>query len=42
MLTQQQQLAVESSSKAILVLAGPGTGKTTVLTHRVVYLIKEQ
>jgi len=42
MLTQQQQRAAACPSQRVLVLAGPGTGKTTVLSHRIAYLIKEQ
>ncbi len=41
-LTKAQQQAVESTSRAIIVLAGPGTGKTRVLVHRVAHLIKHR
>ncbi|MFO0857786.1 MAG: ATP-dependent DNA helicase [Phycisphaerales bacterium] len=41
-LTDAQRRAVESTSRAIIVLAGPGTGKTRVLVHRVAHLIKER
>lgn len=41
-LTAAQRRAVESAGKAIIVLAGPGTGKTRVLVHRVAHLIKER
>lgn len=41
-LTEAQRRAVESTSRAIIVLAGPGTGKTRVLVHRVAHLIKER
>jgi len=40
-LTYEQKDIIESFGRPMLVLAGPGTGKTEVLTHRILYLLKK-
>ncbi len=38
-LTESQKMAVESTDSPLLIVAGPGTGKTRVLTEKAFYLI---
>ncbi len=41
-LDADQRMAAAITSGPLLIVAGPGTGKTRTLTHRLAYLIREQ
>ena len=41
-LNDKQKEAVQKTKGPVLIIAGPGSGKTKTLTHRIVYLIKNE
>jgi len=41
-LNLEQSQAVVETSHHLLVIAGPGTGKTRVITHKIVHLIQAE
>jgi len=41
-LNKEQKQAVEHEKGPLIIVAGPGTGKTRTLTHRIAYLIKHK
>ncbi|MDF1590066.1 MAG: ATP-dependent helicase [Desulfobacterales bacterium] len=41
-LNPEQLQAIQVNKRAVLIVAGPGTGKTLTLTHRIVHLMKTQ
>jgi uncharacterized protein (TIGR00375 family) len=41
-LTERQRFAIKDESQSMMIVAGPGTGKTHTITRRIIFMIREK